>query len=162
MPAAPPVIRYCVVTATLVEPRTTPPLSVNSTTMRLFAGSNGTVAVAVTNTEYVGVAPASTVLVALLPAGDRQAPVASVWQIDIASGKTSDGLGVAVMVSALPTFTADIAKAFEPFGPGKFKMPSPVGVATSATISGIGVAEADSNSVFNPTVIVAGALFVQS
>ena len=68
--------------------------------MRLFAGSNGTVAVAVTNTEYVGVASASTVLVALLPAGDRQVPVASVWQIDITSGKTTDGRGVAVMVSA--------------------------------------------------------------
>ena len=101
-------------------------------------------------------------LQSLLPAEDRQAPVASVWQIDIASGKTTDGLGVAVMVSALPTFTADTAKAFEPFGPGNFKMPSPLGVATSATISGIGVAEADSNSVFNPTVIGAGALFVQS
>jgi len=43
--------RYCVRTATLVAPRVTPPASLNTTLMRLFAGSNGTVPVAVTNTE---------------------------------------------------------------------------------------------------------------
>ena len=132
--------------------------------MRLFAGSNGTVPVPVTNTEYVAVAPAPTELVALLPAADRQAPVAGfVSQMDIASGKPTNVIGIAVMVpAALPTFTVDTAKAFEPLVPGKSTMPSAVAVADSGTTSSTGLAEADSSSVFNPTVMGAGWVLAQS
>ena len=76
---------YCVRTATLVAPRTKPPASLNSTMMRLLAGSNGTLPVAVTNTEYVGVAPPLTGLVVSLAGADRQTPVPGlVSQMDLA------------------------------------------------------------------------------
>ena len=156
-------LAYSVRTATLVEPRTTPPASLNSTLIRLVAGSNGTVPVPVTNTEYVGVAPPATELVTLLVGTDRQAPVVGlVSQTDITSGKVTGVLADAVIVAVLPTFTVATEKAFEPLVPDKLTMPSPVGVAASATISGTGEAEADSSSVFKPTVVGAGLLFVQS
>lgn len=108
-------------------------------------------------------APPLTELVVLLAGPDRQAPVAGlVSQMDSTSGRLVDGTADAVMVPVAPTFTVATAKAFTPLVPGKSTMPSPLGVAASATISGTGVAEADSNSVFTPTVTGAGALFVQS
>jgi hypothetical protein len=45
-----------------------------------------------------------------------------VSQMDSNSGKATDGLGVTVMVAALPAFTADKAKAFEPLVPGRLTM----------------------------------------
>ena len=60
--------RYCVVvTATLVAPRTIPLGSMNSTKIRLFAGSNGTVPLAVAKTATVGVSLALSVNVTLGP-----------------------------------------------------------------------------------------------
>ena len=154
---------YCVRTATLVEPRTTSPVSLNSIMMRLLAASNGTLPVAVTNTEYVGVAPPLTELVVLLPGVDRQAPVAGfVSQMDTASGKVTDRRSDAVIVAVLPTFTVATAKAFEPLVPGKSTMPSPVDVAASATMSGTGTFDADSSSVFRPVVTGAGLVLEQS
>ncbi|HSF57200.1 MAG TPA: hypothetical protein VLD83_03955 [Candidatus Binatia bacterium] len=40
-------------------------------------------------------------------------------------------------------------------------MPSSVGVAAKATISGTGVFEAESNSVFSPTLIGAGSVRIE-
>src|SRR5262245_30137516 len=47
--------RYCVRTATLVEPRITPPGSLKRTNTRLVAGLKGTMPVPATNTLKVGV-----------------------------------------------------------------------------------------------------------
>jgi hypothetical protein len=49
-----------------------------------------------------------------------------------------------------PTFTVATAKTPVPFDPGMFTMPSPLGVATRATISGVGVVDADSRRVLSP------------
>ena len=62
---------YNVRTATLVDPRVTPPVSWKRTKIRLFAGSNGTVPVPVTKTENVGVALTAIVLVVLVIGADR-------------------------------------------------------------------------------------------
>ena len=71
-----------------------------------------------------------------------------------------------VMGPVAPTFKLATTKTPElpmpPAGPGKCVMPSLVGTATRATMSGTGVAEADSKSVFNPTVLEAGPVLVQS
>ena len=72
-----------VVTATLVDPRVTPPTSVKLTKMRLLAGSNGTWPVPVTKAAKVTVLLVSTVTIANDSGvgGLTQALVAgSVWQ----------------------------------------------------------------------------------
>ena len=46
---------YCVLTASLVAPRVTPPASLKRRNTRLFAGSNGTMPLPWTNTAKVGV-----------------------------------------------------------------------------------------------------------
>jgi hypothetical protein len=135
---------YCVRTATLVAPRTKPPASLNSTMMRLLAGSNGTLPVAVTNTEYVGVAPPLTGLVVSLAGADRQTPVPGlVSQMVSVTFKGADVLGNAVMVAVLPAFTVATAKAVELLVPARLRIPSPLGVLAIATISGTGLDEGD-------------------
>jgi hypothetical protein len=49
---------HCVLTATLVAPLVTPPPSLNRTTMRLLAGSNGTFPLPCKKIANVGVCPA--------------------------------------------------------------------------------------------------------
>ena len=66
---------YCVVTATLVLPRTAPVLSVKVTKMRLFAGSNATALLAFTKSPKVGVALLPIVVVTLAEGVCMQAPV---------------------------------------------------------------------------------------
>ena len=68
----------------------------------------------------------------------------------------------AVIVPVAPTFTVATAKAALPLVPGMFTMPSLVVVAAKATMSGIGVAEAESKSVFSPMLIGASSVFKQS
>ena len=68
----------------------------------------------------------------------------------------------AVIVPVAPTFTVATAKAPVPFGPEMFTMPSLVSVAAKATMSGTGVADAESKSVFSPMLIGAGSVFAQS
>ena len=128
------------------------------------AGSNGTAPVPVTKIENVGVAPAVIEVVTLAAGADRHAPVTGLLsQIDSARGKIAVPVSAdAVIESWLPTLTVATAKAFAPELPGKSTMPSPVGVAARATISGTGVLEADSNSVFKPTVTGAGFVLKQS
>jgi hypothetical protein len=100
----------------------------------------------------VGVALALIVVEALDAAVPRHRPVAGlVWQIERASGKlAAPVLAVAVIAAVAPTFTVATANAFAPELPGMWRMPSLVAVAASATMSGTGVAEAESNSVFRP------------
>ena len=65
---------HCVLTATLVEPRVTPPL-LKRTKIRLAAGSNGTLPLPCTKTAKVGVALALIVVVTVLEGDAKQAPV---------------------------------------------------------------------------------------
>ena len=58
---------YCVLTATLVDPRVTLPASLNRTKMRLAAGSNGTFPLPCTKIPKVGVALALIVVVTVGP-----------------------------------------------------------------------------------------------
>src|SRR6266536_1312053 len=67
----------------------------------------------------------------------------------------------AVILPLAPTFTVATEKAPVPFCPGMFTIPSLVVVAANATISGVGVADAENKSVFSPEMISAGVLFVQ-
>src|SRR6476659_137840 len=80
---------HCVVTATLVEPRTTPPESLNCTLIRLTAGEKATAPAAVAKTAKVGVALALIWTLGTVAAiGVMQVPAAgSVWHIVIESGK---------------------------------------------------------------------------
>ena len=66
---------YCVLTATLVKPRVTPPLSLKRVKIRFAAASKATLPVPVVKIANVGVAPALIVVVTLLDGGDKQAPV---------------------------------------------------------------------------------------
>src|SRR5262245_49635122 len=69
----------------------------------------------------------------------------------------------AVILPLAPTFTVATAKAPVPFVPGIFTIPGlGGGVAANATMSGTGVTEAESSSVFSPVLIGAGSLFAQS
>jgi hypothetical protein len=72
--------RYCVVTATLVDPRTIPVESENCTDMRLSAGAKGTASFAVAKIPKVGVFPFLTVVVTLVVGVPRHWPeIGSVW-----------------------------------------------------------------------------------
>ena len=65
---------YCVWTATLVEPRTTPLTSPNCTKMRFVAGRNGMLPLAVPKMPKVGVALAAIVVETLAAGVARHAP----------------------------------------------------------------------------------------
>ena len=67
-----------------------------------------------------------------------------------------------VMSPPVPTFT--VATARVPAGVAllMLTMPSFIGVAASATISGVGDVDADNNSVLSPVVIDAGLVFEHS
>jgi hypothetical protein len=68
---------------------------------------------------------------------------------------------VAVIVPLAPTFTVATANTPVPVVPGILTMPSLVGVAARATISGIGVGAAERRRVLSPEMLGAGLLFVQ-
>ena len=59
----------------------------------------------------------------------------------------------AVMLSLAPTFTVATANNPVPVVPGIFTMPSFVGVATNATMSATGVADAENSNVLIPVRI---------
>src|SRR5262245_5093902 len=67
----------------------------------------------------------------------------------------------AVISPPAPTFTVATANTPVPFAPGIFTMPSPLGVAARATMSGVGVVDADSSSVLRPTITAADPVFAQ-
>ena len=112
----------------------------------------------------VGVVPALTLEVTLFAGGDKQAPVPGfVSQINNAKGNVASPVSAVTEISPLaPTFTVATAKALAPKGPGSLTIPSPVGVAASATMSGTGTFDADSSSVFRPVVTGAGLALEQS
>ena len=66
---------HCVLTATLVEPRVTPPASLNRTKIRFVAGLKATLPLPATNIPNVGVALELIVVVTLLLGDAKQAPV---------------------------------------------------------------------------------------
>ena len=68
-------------------------------------------------------------------------------------------VGMAVMMPVAPTFTVATAKAPVPLVPGILTMPGSGAVAARATMSGIGVADAENASVFRPALIEAAAAF---
>jgi hypothetical protein len=123
--------------------------------MRLVCGTNGTLPLAVAKIAKVGVALALIVVVTLEPIDEMHWPlVGSVWQRLIASGKLAAPVLVVAVIAALaPTFTVATAKAFEPLVPVMCRMPSFCSVAASATMSGTGVAEPDSNNVLKPVLL---------
>src|SRR6516162_1842290 len=117
--------------------------------MRLLAGSNGTLPLAVAKMPKVGVALALIVVVTLDAGGERHCPlVGSVWHSVIVSGKLADPvLAVPVIEALAPTLTVATAKAFDPVVPVMCRMPSFIAVAARATTSGTGVDDADSSKV---------------
>src|SRR5215813_14893286 len=66
------------------------------------------------------------------------------------------------MLLLTPTFTVATAKAPVPFVPGILAIPSLVGVATNAKMSGTGVVEAERSTVLSPVLIGAGKVLAQS
>ena len=68
----------------------------------------------------------------------------------------------AVILPLAPIFTVATANTPVPVVPGMFIMPSLLRVAPRATMSGTGVADAEKSSVFNPELIGAGSVLVQS
>jgi hypothetical protein len=68
----------------------------------------------------------------------------------------------AVIFPLAPTFTVATAKAPVPLVPGMLTIPSLFCVAAKATMSGTGVVEAESKSVFRPVIIGAGFVLKQS
>ena len=116
------------------------------------------------NTEKVGVALAAMVVSTVGVGGAKHCPsVGLVSQINSDSGGLADPVStVATTVAALPTFTEATAKAPEPVLPGRLRMPSLVGVAPRATISGTAVVEADRSKVLTPSITPPIMLFEQS
>ena len=154
---------YCVLTATLVEPRVTLPPSLNRTKIRFAAGSKGTLPLPCTKIPKVGVALALICVITLGPIAEIHAPVPGfVSHSKRFTGNVAAPVSAeAVIVAVAPTFTVATEKAPVPLVPGMVTMPSLVVVAARATMSAIGVAEAESSKVFSPTLIGAGSLFAQ-
>ena len=127
------------------------------TKTRLLAGSNGIALELPAKIAKVGVALAAMVVVTPAAAGATHAPVAGlVWHRLRLIGKLVPPVSaLAVIVSALPTLTVATANAPYWLDAEISTMPgSPE--ATSATISGTGVVEADRLSVLIPTYHCAG------
>lgn len=120
--------------------------------------------VLVAKNANVGVAPLAIGVVTgpeIGAGGLMQAPVAGLVSHRVMlTGKVALPVSaLTAMVSPLPRFT--VATANAPLL-AKVTIPSPVGVAASATISGTGVFDADSNSVFRPVTLGAGDVLEQS
>src|SRR5262245_15243107 len=76
--------------------------------------------------------------------------------------RVADPVSAETVINPLaPTFTVATANTPAPLGPGMFTIPSPLGVATRATISGVGVVDADSRRVLSPDTTDAGLAFAQ-
>jgi hypothetical protein len=123
--------------------------------MRLVCGTNGTLPLAVAKMAKVGVALALIVVVTVEPIEEMHWPlIGLVWQRLMASGNVAAPVvAVAVIEALAPTLTVATAKAFEPLVPMMCRIPSFCAVAASATMSGTGVAEPDSNNVLKPVLL---------
>ena len=104
------------------------------------------------------------VVVTVLPIPEMHAPVAGfVSHREMLNGNIALPVSAElVMLPLVPTFTVATANTPVPFDPGIFTIPSPLGVAANATMSGTGVAETEKNSVLIPDRIDAGKLLAQS
>jgi hypothetical protein len=100
-------VHYCVSTATLVSPRTTPVESLNWTKMRLSAASKGMAPLAVPKMEKVGVALVAMVVVTLAAGLAKHCPVCGFVSHRVgASGRVAAPvLAVAVIDDAAPRLT---------------------------------------------------------
>lgn len=130
----------------------------------MVAGSGGKSPPPLTKMLNVGVAPAVTGEVTLGAGGDRQAPVPGfVSQMNREMGSVALPVPTVTVISPLPPiFTAVIANALAPEAPGSLTIPSPLGVAANATMSGTGASDVDKSSVFRPVVTGAGLVLAQS
>src|SRR5262245_35435395 len=129
--------------------------------MRFVAGRNGIGPVAFTKTAKVGVA---FVLICVCTVGvgsSRHRPLwGSVWQSESVTGRLAVPVSAeTVMKPGAPRLTDATAKAPTL---ARRTIPSLDAVATSATMSGAGVAEARRKNVLTPEVMGAGAVFVQA
>ena len=145
---------YCVATATLVEPRTTPPGSMGRTKMRLLAGLNGIAPVAWPKIANVGVSFALIVTTAL--EHDRSdAPARGgigFCSVIVNSCVADPVLAVAVIAPPAPTLskatTKEASAAWGPRHAGRHRLTqSPRGRRRQGTGS---VEEPDSSSVLRP------------
>jgi hypothetical protein len=131
-------------------------LSVNTTKIRLTAGSNGIAWLTVTNIAKVGVAFGLICVVTVGPTLDMHAAVTGlVWHSKSVSGSTAlPVLADTVMMSPIPRFTVATANAvaerFGGRGPKRLTMPLWLLVTASATMSGVGTGEAESRIVPHP------------
>ena len=86
----------------------------------------------------------------------------SVSQREVTMGKVAAPVStLTIKVSLAPTFTLATAKKPVPVVPGMCTMPSLLTVATKATISAMGVSDAESNNVFNPVTTLASLVSAQ-
>src|SRR5262249_22506654 len=143
---------------TLVDPRVTPPVSLNRTKIRLLAGSNGTGPVPVTKMAKVGVCPELICIVTLLVGAPRQAAVAgAVWHNETVIGSATAPVSADALIwPPAPRLTVATANAPLPPTPATSTIPLPFTVAAKATTSGVGIHDAENNTVFNPIRTVAG------
>jgi len=142
----------------------TPAESLKRTKILLVAGSKETFPVPSTKTPKVGASLASIVVVTLSADDNKQVSViGSISQIEIPTGRFTPPVSAeAVIVPPTPMFSVATEKTPVPFAPGIFTIPSVVRVAAIATISGVGVSEAENQSVLTPGLMRAGSVFVQS
>jgi hypothetical protein len=115
-PGQPGAAGYCVVTATLVAPRGTPPPSVMRPNTRLFFASNGMAVLELAKTAKVGVWPAPIVVVTVGVGKARQAPVDGLVSqtLRVTGTLTPPVSAENEMAPADPTFDVAIAKAPAP------------------------------------------------
>src|SRR5262249_6601788 len=151
-------LTHSVVTASLVRPRTTLSASENTTKIRFVAGSSTIVPLAMAKIANVGKSCVLICTVTLGPMGEMQSPdFGSVWQIERARGRTVEPvLAEAVINPLAPRLMVATANAPALVGPGMRRMPSLLTVAPSASMSGTGATDADSNRVLIPTRVVTG------
>lgn len=135
----------------------------NLTKILLFAGSKGMTPSVDAKTENVGVAPESICVLTDEDGGDLHCALAGfVSQMERVNGRfTIPVSACAVIVALAPTFDVAIENAAAPLT-GIFKMPSLLGVAANAIISGTGVDEAINSRVLTPDKIGAGSVLSQS
>lgn len=132
--------------------------------MRFVAGSRGIVSVLLTNTENVGVSPASMLIITGLDdgvVGLVHAPeLGSVSHILTVAGRLPS-LVTALIIRSPPTPTFTDATANAPAPAVSLTIPSLLAVATNATTSGVGVDDAESRREFTPTIVDAAVEFAQ-
>jgi hypothetical protein len=119
-------------------------------------------ALAVKNTENVGVPPALIWVVTVGPTADVHCPFwGFVWHKLRATGRVAfPSSAETVMLALAPTFDDATANAPLPTMFEILTIPSLLSVAERAITSGTGLVEAESRSVLTPTIVGAGLVLV--